>query len=258
MVLLPFYLFANSVYFTTNSDSSEIVVTLHNKNNFDITYKYDAQYDNLYPLTEVPHVGVLKSKSSNVVAKFMKVGGKYSFQNSYEWVIGNKNVYHNNKYLYALPYKKGTQKTVTQGFNGVFSHKGESQYAVDFNLNVGEEVYASREGIVVMVKDDGKKGGVQKKYYDEANFITIEHSDGTLGTYNHLVYQGVKVKVGQKIKRGQFIGLSGNTGYTNGAHLHFIVYKPKDYKSRVSFPIKFISKEGIVIYPKRGMKLTAK
>jgi murein DD-endopeptidase MepM/ murein hydrolase activator NlpD len=188
----------------------------------------------------------------------MKVSGKYGLKNSYSWVVGNKNVYHNNKYLYALPYKKGETKIVTQGFNGVFSHKGESKYAVDFNHNIGDKVYACREGLVVMVKSDGKKGGTLKKYYDDANFITIKHSDGTYGKYNHLAYNGVKVKVGQKIKRGEFIGVSGNTGYTNGAHLHFIVYKPKDYKSRESIPIKFISKEGIITYPKRGMRLTAK
>jgi murein DD-endopeptidase MepM/ murein hydrolase activator NlpD len=251
-------MYAKSIFFTTNESHDEIIVTLHNKNIFDVTYQYDGEYENLYPLNEVPSVGVLRGNSSKVVAKFMKVGGKFSLSNYYHWVIGNKNVYHNNKYLYALPFKKGTSKVVTQGFNGVFSHKGESQYAVDFNHKIGEQVYASREGVVVMTKDDGKKGGVQKKYYDKANYITVQHPDGTLGTYNHLAYKGVKVKVGQKIKRGEFIGISGNTGYTNGPHLHFIVYKPKDYKSRVSFPIKFISKEGIVTYPKRGMKLTAK
>lgn len=231
---------------------------MHNTNLFDITYKYDADYENLYPLDDVPIEGTIRGKSKKVVAKFMKVGGKYSLNSSYQWVVGNKNVYHNNKYLYALPYKKGETKIVTQGFNGVFSHKGESKYAVDFNHKIGDKVYASRDGMVVMTKADGKQGGTLKKYYDEANFITIKHKDGTLGKYNHLAFNGVKVKVGQKIKRGEFIGISGNTGYTNGAHLHFIVYKPKDYKSRVSFPIKFISQEGIVTYPKRGMKLTAK
>lgn len=258
LVFFPLILYAKSIFFTATESSDEIVVTLHNKNIFDVTYQYNAEYKNLYPLNEVPNTGVLRKNSSKVVSKFMKVGGKFSLSNHYHWVIGNKNVYHNNKYLYRLPYKKATTKVITQGFNGGFSHKEESQYAVDFNLKIGEKVYASREGRVVMVKDDGKKGGVQKKYYNEANFITIEHSDGTLGKYNHLAYKGVKVKVGQIVKRGEFLGFSGNTGYTNGPHLHFIVFKPKDYKSRVSFPIKFISKEGIVTYPKRGMKLTAK
>jgi murein DD-endopeptidase MepM/ murein hydrolase activator NlpD len=172
--------------------------------------------------------------------------------------VGNKNVYHNDKYLYALPFKKGTTQIVTQGFNGVFSHKGESKYAVDFNLKSGQEVYASREGIVVMTKSDGKRGGVQKEFYSDGNFITIEHDDGTLGKYNHLSYNGVKVQVGQRVKRGEFIGISGNTGYTNGEHLHFIVFKPKDENSRIPIKIKFISHEGIVTDLKRGMKLTAK
>ena len=258
LVFLISSVFAKNVYISVEKSTNEIIVNLHNKNHFDITFKYAPKYTNLYPLDNLPLSGTLKAKSKRVVGKFMVGVGKYSLNHKYKWVVGNKNVLHNDKYLYALPYKKGTFKFVTQGFNGVFSHKGDSQYAVDFNLKTGDRVYASRDGLVVMTKADGKKGGALKKFYSEANFITIKHDDGTYGKYNHLAHNGVKVKVGQKIKRGQFIGISGNTGYTNGEHLHFIVYKPKDYKSRESIKIKFIAREGIVIYPKRGMKLTAK
>lgn len=258
LVFLFSSVFAKNVYISVESTKNEINVKLHNKSHFDITFKYDPKYKNLYPLDDLPLKGTLKANSKRIVGKFMKGVGKYSLSNHYKWVVGNKIVLHNDGYLYALPYKKGTTRIVTQGFNGVFSHKGDSQYAVDFNHKTGDRVYASRGGIVVMMKADGKKGGTLKKFYSEANFITIKHDDGTYGKYNHLAYNGVKVKVGQKIKRGQFIGISGNTGYTNGEHLHFIVYKPKNHKSRESIKIKFIAREGIVVYPKRGMKLTAK
>ena len=233
------------------------MVWLVNKNIFDITYQYNAEYQNIYPMENLPFQSTLKGNEKKIIAKFLITGKKFSLENKYKWVLGNKNVYHNNNYLYALPYKRGSTQTVTQGFNGVFSHRGESQYAVDFDLRVGQKVFAARGGQVVLTKSDGKKGGTLKKYYDEANFITIKHDDGTYGKYVHLQEDGVKVKIGQYVKRGEFIGLSGNTGYSNGAHLHFIVFRPKDYKSRVSIPIKFITKEGIVSYLKKGQKLTA-
>jgi len=257
LILLPICIWAQSISTFGKKNGKNIEIYMKNTNIFDVTFKYDALYKGLSPLDTLPLVDVISPKSEKLLARFAIIDAKYSLKGKYSWVIGNKNVQHNNKYLYRLPYKKGITKVVTQGFGGAFSHKGDSKYAVDFNLKKGDKIFASRSGIVVMAKSDGKKGGVLKKFYKDANFITIRHDDGTLGKYNHLAYDGVKVKIGQRVKRGEFIGISGNTGYTNGAHLHFIVFKPKDEKSRESIPIKFISKEGIVIYPKRGMKLTA-
>jgi murein DD-endopeptidase MepM/ murein hydrolase activator NlpD len=257
LILLPLCIWSQSISTYAKKNGKDIEIYMKNTNIFDVTFKYNATYKGLSPLRVLPIVDVINSKSDKLLSRFKITDRKYSLKGKYSWVIGNKNVKHNDKYLYRLPYKKGTSHIVTQGFNGLFSHKGESKYAVDFNLKIGDKIYASRDGIVVMAKSDGKQGGVLKKFYKDANFITIEHDDGTLGKYNHLAFGGVKVKIGQRVKRGEFIGISGNTGYTNGAHLHFIVYKPKDEKSREPIPIKFISKEGVVTYTKRGMKLTA-
>src|SRR5439155_21697463 len=55
----------------------------------------------------------------------------------------------------------------------------------------------------------------------------------------HLSKDGAKVKVGQIVEPGDLIGLSGNTGFTSGPHLHFSVFKTKDGKQRQSIPVKF-------------------
>jgi murein DD-endopeptidase MepM/ murein hydrolase activator NlpD len=54
----------------------------------------------------------------------------------------------------------------------------------------------------------------------------------------------VKVAVGQTVEAGDVIGLSGNTGFSSGPHLHFSVFKAKDGKSRESIPISFRTDKG--------------
>jgi murein DD-endopeptidase MepM/ murein hydrolase activator NlpD len=56
-----------------------------------------------------------------------------------------------------------------------------------------------------------------------ANFIRILHDDGSMALYAHLAVDGVLVRIGQEVTAGQRIGLSGNTGFSTGPHLHFAV-----------------------------------
>jgi murein DD-endopeptidase MepM/ murein hydrolase activator NlpD len=60
-------------------------------------------------------------------------------------------------------------------------------------------------------------------YGGRANFIRLLHDDGTMSLYAHLKSDGVLVRPGQRVTAGQRIGLSGNTGFTTGPHLHFAV-----------------------------------
>ena len=76
----------------------------------------------------------------------------------------------------------------------------------------------------MQVESDFSKAGLTKKAYGgRANFVRILHDDGTMALYAHLKTDGVLVRVGQQVQAGQQIGLSGNTGFTTGPHLHFAV-----------------------------------
>lgn len=88
--------------------------------------------------------------------------------------------------------------------------------------------------------------------------MRTQHSDETLATYSHLKQNGVVVKVGEMIKRGQLLGYSGKTGYAQGPHLHFIVYRASDGKGRVSIPVKFMSSNGVLKLPVKGQWYIAK
>ncbi|MBC8945084.1 MULTISPECIES: murein DD-endopeptidase MepM [Xenorhabdus] len=86
----------------------------------------------------------------------------------------------------------------------VTAHKG-----VDFAMPVGTPVLAVGDGEVIVAKFDGAAG----------NFVAIRHGRQYTTRYMHM--RKLLVKPGQKVKRGERIGLSGNTGRSTGPHLHF-------------------------------------
>ncbi|GAB3363931.1 M23 family metallopeptidase [Lysobacter rhizosphaerae] len=125
---------------------------------------------------------------------------------------------------YLLPLRQRDFR-IDQGFGGSFSHDDpQNRYAVDFAADIGTPVLAARDGVVMQVENDFAKAGLSReKYGGRANFIRILHDDGTMALYAHLREEGALVRVGQRVRAGQMIGLSGNTGFTTGPHLHFVV-----------------------------------
>lgn len=126
-------------------------------------------------------------------------------------------------YVYALPYEEGKSYRMIQGYFSHFSHRERA--ALDFKMKRGSKICAAREGVVVRVKEDGDRGGWNKKYRPYGNNIVIEHPDGTRAGYWHLQKDGALVNVGDTVSRGQVIALSGKTGYAAVPHLHFMVWR---------------------------------
>ncbi len=79
----------------------------------------------------------------------------------------------------------------------------------DFRAKVGTPIQASNDGIVVLAKDRFYAGGT----------VLIDHGQGIYTCYYHM--SKFDVKVSQKIKKGEIIGLSGKSGRVSGPHLHF-------------------------------------
>jgi murein DD-endopeptidase MepM/ murein hydrolase activator NlpD len=159
---------------------------------------------------------------------------------------------HDDSYVYSLPYAPGKGYRVSQGYNGVYSHFGADQYAIDWRMPMGTPVHAARGGTVVGVKNDSNIGGDDNKYDWDANYVLVEHADGTLGQYVHLMKGGSKLKVGQHVEAGDLIGLSGNTGHSTGPHLHFSVFKAKDGKHRVTIPVHYKTAEDFAVTLEEG------
>lgn len=128
------------------------------------------------------------------------------------------------KNVYTLPCKKENLISVISDPKAHFAH---FKHAIDFTLPEGCDVLAAQDGIVVDVKVDSERGGDDPKYNNikYLNYITLKHKNGEFSQYGHLKYKGSMVKLGQKVKKGQQIALSGNTGYSTTPHLHFQVFK---------------------------------
>jgi len=145
-------------------------------------------------------------------------------------------------YIYALPYEKGKSYRMIQGYFSHFSHRERA--ALDFKMKRGTTICAAREGVVVRVKEDGDRGGWNKKYRPYGNNIVIQHPDGSRAGYWHLQKDGALVNVGDTVRRGQPIALSGKTGYAFLPHLHFLVWDfDKDGNWR-QVPTRFQTADG--------------
>jgi len=134
---------------------------------------------------------------------------------------------------------------IDQGYGGRFSHRDpENRYAVDFAVPIGTSVLAARDGLVMQVESDFDRPGLDRdRYCGRANFVRILHDDGTMSLYAHLKPGGVLVRVGQRVRAGQQIGLSGNTGFTTGPHLHFVVQVNRGMRLR-SLPFRMSGPAG--------------
>lgn len=82
---------------------------------------------------------------------------------------------------------------------------------MDFSAKIGTDIYATGDGKVTMA---GWKQGY-------GNCVMIDHGYGYQTLYGHM--SKFKVRIGQKVKRGEVIGAVGNTGKSTGPHLHYEV-----------------------------------
>ena len=147
-------------------------------------------------------------------------------------------------YIYTLPFEHKKKVFLIQGYESSFSHKGEK--ALDFKVKKGTKVCAARDGVVTAIRKDSGKGGLKPENLSDGNYITIQHNDRSVAWYWHLQQDGVMVNIGDTVKTGQWIGLSGNTGYSAFPHLHFEVQgydAPGSYKQ---LPTRFFTQHGVI------------
>ena len=119
--------------------------------------------------------------------------------------INPKN-YIGKKFIMPLDSKITSVFGNARVYNGTLNgyHSG-----TDFRAKVGTPLTCSNDGVVVLVKDRFYSGGS----------VIVDHGHGIYMCYYHM--SRFDVKVGQRVKRGDTLGLSGVSGRVTGPHLHF-------------------------------------
>lgn len=115
--------------------------------------------------------------------------------------------FETNKYRLTSPYGQRTLNGASQFHNGV-----------DLVGAGGTAVCSVCDGVVISSQIITDKSNLTWQW---GNYVSVQAEDGTMMYYCHLASRAVKK--GDKVKKGQRIGIMGNTGYSFGAHLHFEV-----------------------------------
>lgn len=127
---------------------------------------------------------------------------------------------------------------ITQGY----SHSHEALDIVGKNYTI-DYVIAHSDGVIHTIVD-GKRNNKSIKTY--GNYIIIDHRNGFKTLYAHFK-SGIskKLKVGDKVKQGDTLGLMGESGYAFGVHLHWEVY----YKGKRIDPNPYLNAELLPEFP---------
>ena len=162
--------------------------------------------------------------------------------------------------LYRLPWGDGLSFMFTQVPGGrITTHFTKATlHAVDIAMPEGMPVVAAREGVVEAIV--AHEGAEPTTY--EGNLVRVRHADGTRAIYAHLAYEGVVVRVGDRVTPGQLLGLSGASGDVEAAHLHFALIRLETnsagWQEEVSIPVKFyVGVPPVAFAPRAALRVTA-
>jgi murein DD-endopeptidase MepM/ murein hydrolase activator NlpD len=173
------------------------------------------------------------------------LGGLFSHTFTNEGKVENPRWHTQTDFL--LPY--AGEHYCVQGIRGFISHTydpGDQEYATDWEFPLGTPILASKEGHIVLTKEDedGAQGMSVFGWFrilgngnTTPNEIHVEHRDGSVAEYLHLRKGGISeinplipasVNVQPlHVHAGQRIAAAGNVGISMFSHLHFMVkYKP--------------------------------
>ncbi|MCB0910478.1 MAG: M23 family metallopeptidase [Propionibacteriaceae bacterium] len=132
---------------------------------------------------------------------------------------------------FRLPFPSGARTWVIQGNNSRFNHTHANltqDFAWDFRRPCGTPVLAALAGTVTRVIDtnDGIGGS--------NNEIEVQHADGSVASYLHILHNSAQVVVGGRVAQGDRLASVGSVGNSLTGHIHFHVRQGAD-----TIPVKF-------------------
>jgi murein DD-endopeptidase MepM/ murein hydrolase activator NlpD len=200
----------------------------------------------------------LEARTKQILVRGTRSGTeKQDLRYSVKVGLGDPGAVHRPPSAYRVPFGVGSTFMVSQAYPATLTHTTpDSQYAVDIALPDGTPVYAAREGTVINARHDSFRGAASPVMMDQANVVEILHDDGTIAIYAHLHWDSIRVHIGERVARGEYLANSGNTGFTSGPHLHFAVVRNGGVEN-ISIPVQFAGLGGVAVTPAYQRGLTA-
>lgn len=235
-----------TVRIITERDGDRTRFFVENTEFCEVTVTFELSSSNLNSSVKLPRTATFPARQTTeaFTVEPIEAGKPWQYSYTSHYKLGSHLARHDDSCVYHLPYSPGREYTVTQAYNGGYSHKGANKYAIDWKMPEGTPVLAARSGMVVKIRSDSNLGGPSIDFDKHNNYVLIRHDDGTLAHYCHLQKHGNLVNVGDYVVAGQPIARSGNTGFSSGPHLHFCVFKTISGKQRASLPVKFQTEDG--------------
>lgn len=149
-----------------------------------------------------------------------------------------------------LPIKTNSVRVSSSYGNRQYYYKGK--LVKDFHTGIdlvpiggigNEEILAFEDGIVTGVQKTGQQ-------YGTACYVRIKHDNGMYTLYYHLKSNSIVVNVGERVARGQKLGIIGTTGISTGIHLHFQIDYGNSNNSINPYDYVFNGKEFLPNTPK--------
>ncbi len=215
-----------------------------------------SQFARTQPVLPATRV-LLANQEEKILEVFSTTPRKsWNFSWNYTIIPGDPTSIPDQTAIYRIPFPQGQAYWVSQPFKGKQTHLDkQSEYAIDITMPEGTPILAVRAGTVMQMEDNFFEGGEKReRYLNKANQIRVVHDDGMMSIYAHLKLDSTKVRIGQRVKAGQQLAESGNTGFSSGPHLHFALQQNIGGELK-SIPFSFTYADGREIIPDQQLRL---
>lgn len=135
--------------------------------------------------------------------------------------------YENDSSIEYISYVDTSWRWPTDHHYNITNHYQTYHPAVDIVTTSDLHVYSAYSGEVIT---DSYK-------YDNGNYLVIKQDNSYYALYAHLSQK--LVHTGEKVEKGQVIGIMGNTGTATGIHLHFSIWEGYPHNSKSINPVEF-------------------
>lgn len=123
----------------------------------------------------------------------------------------------------------------------------------------GKRLNAPGDGKIIAVENavEDNVPGIKNTKQSLGNYIIIDHLNGEFSFMLHLKKNSIIVTLGDTVKRGQQVGLAGNSGNSTGPHLHYHLQSTSSLVTGVGLPMQFLNYYADDVLMEKGEPVTS-